>query len=220
MKLLCIGNSHTYMNNLAGMLQSLAGQAGRELCVERITSPWKTLSWHWYDNPKTLEQIDAGGWDAVLLQDHSLRPLEEYPQFERAVGQFANRIRAVGARPLLFSLWPRQHLPEQLPEITEACSRAAVRHRLELVPIGQAWQHAQELAAGEDLELQLYQRDGSHPSIPGSYLAACVLYGVVCQADPAGLGDSYAGEPGCTITLGSRIAGLLRSAAARAITGS
>jgi hypothetical protein len=40
----------------------------------------------------------------------------------------------------------------------------------------------------QEPQLELWARDGSHPSKEGSYVAACVLYAAVCQQSPAGLG--------------------------------
>ena len=57
MKVLFIGNSYTYCNNLPGMLQDLSNAAGKTLETAMVASGGKTLEWHWY-NPETLDAID------------------------------------------------------------------------------------------------------------------------------------------------------------------
>jgi len=72
MKVLFIGNSYTRCNNLLGILKELSNAAGQTLETAMVTSGGKTLEWHWY-NPATLDAVDQGQWDFIVLQDHSLR---------------------------------------------------------------------------------------------------------------------------------------------------
>jgi hypothetical protein len=39
----------------------------------------------------------------------------------------------------------------------------------------------------------LHDRDGSHPTLAGSYLAACTFYGTLLKDSPVGLGAAVAG---------------------------
>ena len=52
-----------------------------------------------------------------------------------------------------------------------------------VAPVGIAWQNGML----KDPQLGLWQADGLHPSIEGSYLAACVFYAVIYQQSPEGL---------------------------------
>jgi hypothetical protein len=63
---------------------------------------------------------------------------------------------------------------------------------------GDAWQAAHR----QDPRLPLWQVDGNHPTLAGTYLAACVLYGRIFNASPAGI-------PG-TAGLPPDVAGLLQ----------
>ena len=53
----------------------------------------------------------------------------------------------------------------------------------DVAPVGTAWQWALR----EDPALELYMRDGSHPSPDGTYLAACVFYATLLDKNPVGL---------------------------------
>ncbi|MBK8172188.1 MAG: hypothetical protein IPK60_17845 [Sandaracinaceae bacterium] len=64
------------------------------------------------------------------------------------------------------------------------------------------------LADGSDFAL-LYEADGSHPSVRGAYLAACILAGTITESSVTDFID----EP----TLGSAVSGELRSACARTL---
>jgi hypothetical protein len=51
-------------------------------------------------------------------------------------------------------------------------------------PVGAAWAEA----VRRDRTVDLWARDGRHPSLTGSYLAACVFHAQLVHRDPAGSG--------------------------------
>ena len=72
LRVLFIGNSYTYYNNLPKLLESIAEseKAGPRIQTEVSLSGGKSLQWHW-ENKKALEAVRRGGWDFVVLQEHS-----------------------------------------------------------------------------------------------------------------------------------------------------
>jgi hypothetical protein len=54
---------------------------------------------------------------------------------------------------------------------------------IKLAPVGVAWAEAQR----QNPQVELWQEDGSHPSLQGTYLAACVFYAVIFRESPEGL---------------------------------
>ena len=71
-------------------------------------------------------------------------------------------------------------------------------HTVWMAPVGLAFAHIHDnvVAAGFNASLtgntfyDLYNADGSHPSLAGSYLAACVLYATMTGETPVGSNDS------------------------------
>jgi hypothetical protein len=59
-----------------------------------------------------------------------------------------------------------------------------------VAPVGLAWQEAVQTKP----DVALWDADGSHPALPGSYLAACVLYTTLFGKSPEGL-DYHASLP-------------------------
>jgi hypothetical protein len=55
---------------------------------------------------------------------------------------------------------------------------------LAIAPVGFAW----EIGLRSASQLDLWVEDGSHPTREGTYLAACVLYGVIFGQSPEGIG--------------------------------
>jgi hypothetical protein len=187
MKTLFIGNSYTYCNNLPGMLRDLSNAAGKTVDTAAVTSGGKTLTWHWY-NPESLETIAEGGWDFVVLQDQSLRAIEEPEKFRSAASRLAGKIHEVNATPVLYVTWARQHIPEMQDVITETYMRVAREIDAKLAPVGPAWRKALTATPG----LSLHVEDRSHPSMLGTYLAACVFYGTLFDETPVGLANEFA----------------------------
>jgi hypothetical protein len=55
---------------------------------------------------------------------------------------------------------------------------------LTIAPVGVAWRNGLRSAP----QLDLWVEDGSHPDREGTYLAACVLYAVIFDQSPEGIG--------------------------------
>jgi hypothetical protein len=79
--------------------------------------------------------------------------------------------------------WARQHAPESQQAITDAYTSIGKEIGAIVVPVGLAWQ---KFLAKHDRPL-LYDRDQSHPSLAGSYLAACVFLVVLLKINPVGI---------------------------------
>jgi hypothetical protein len=88
-----------------------------------------------------------------------------------AVRLFDSEIKRQGARTVLLLTWSRKAEPEQQADLNYAYDSIAREIGAILAPVGPAWQESR--ARHPDLEL--YAKDGSHPSSLGSYLLACVL---------------------------------------------
>ena len=106
----------------------------------------------------------------------------QYPMEVPGVS-IANFIRAAGARPALYMIWPRQERQDEFPDVIQSYHTAAEEARAELYAVGEAW-----LAAWEaDPDLPLYGPDGVHPSVMGSYLAALTIYRGIAGREPPSL---------------------------------
>jgi hypothetical protein len=194
-RILFIGNSYTFVNDLPHMVAALA-KAGRHSAEVGMAAEggW-TLSDH-AGSPQTLSTLQSSKWDVVILQEQSQLPaLEPYrtASMYPAARLLARRIRAGGAAPLFFLTWahrdgwPEQNLngyePMQL-QITQGYVGIGQELGMRIAPVGEAWR----VARRQHPRLALWQADGSHPNQPGTYLAACVFYATIFQQSPEGLG--------------------------------
>jgi hypothetical protein len=115
-------------------------------------------------------------------------------------------IRAAGARTALYMTWARQHVPETQRAITEAYESIGSEIGATVVPVGVAW----ETFLARCKSPILHDKDKSHPTLAGSYLAACVFYAVMFAGSPTDLGVGVDG-------LSDQDAQILRQAAQAAV---
>jgi len=179
LKVLFVGNSHTFVNDLPGAFGRLVSPA-RPLVVKDVVRGGATLSEH-LEYRVAERAIRAERWDFVVLQEQSLWPTMNPGDFEASVRRFDAVIRAAGARTAIYELWPRR--AGQDPVALDAIyARVARAIGALLVPVGPAWERA--LAA--DPALVLYMPDGYHPTPAGTYLAALVFARALASRDPMG----------------------------------
>lgn len=56
-----------------------------------------------------------------------------------------------------------------------------------IAPVGEAWKKVYTQLENNSKEASLYYGDEKHPSVRGSYLAACTIYATIFQKSPVGL---------------------------------
>lgn len=172
-KVLYIGNSYTFYHRMPATVAAMsrADTSPRELHATVVAVPGATLEHHWASEA-ARNAIRARKWDYVVLQEQSLLPLEQKERMYKTVRLLDQEIKQNGARTVLFVTWARQDQPETQRALTAAYHAIAQELGALIAPVGPAWQIAREGAA----DPSLYEPDGSHPSVNGSYLAACVIY--------------------------------------------
>ena len=184
---LFVGNSYTAYNDLPGLVESLGEASPTPVSTDSITAGSARVIDH-LANPKVIEAL-SGDWSVIVIQGQSLEPILDYPTFEAAVVDFAELSAKAGdPRVLLYQTWPRgadnldlvvidMSVDEMLEALVSSYTRAALASGTEVAPVGEAWMFALRL----DPQIELHATDGSHPSLAGSYLAACVFFGKLVE---------------------------------------
>jgi hypothetical protein len=180
-RFLFIGNSYTYCNELPTLVAQLAVAGGKNADVHQITSGGVTLEWH-AQNEVTLAAL-CEPWDFVVLQEHSIRPVQDTPKMFQAVRVLQSLIAPTGAQTVLYMTWARQHFLEMQAGLARVYTVLAQKIGARVAPVGLAW----EAALIADASVSLYEEDRSHPTPVGSYLAACVFYATFFDESPVGL---------------------------------
>ena len=193
LNILFVGNSFTARNDLPWLIAQIAAADGRSLTHRLISAGGASLRQHWNKGEAT-KAIETGGYDYVVLQEQSTLPAKNAERMAENVRLFDACIRAAGSRTALYMTWARQHAPQTQDAITAAYEDVGRELGATVIPVGRAWQ----AFVGTHDQPALYDRDGSHPSLAGSYLAACVMYGVLfrrsltdLQVGVAGLAEAH-----------------------------
>jgi hypothetical protein len=180
--MLFIGNSFTQRNNLPGLLADFAAARQLRLEHELISAGGASLRTHW-NAGKAARTIEKGRFDYVVLQEQSTLPVKNAARMAENVRLFDEVIRQARSRTVLYMTWARQHAPETQRAITNAYQTLGEELGAIVVPVGVVWE---KLLSQSD-DPVLYDRDQSHPTLAGSYLAACTFLACLFRASPVGV---------------------------------
>lgn len=168
---LFIGNSLTYTNDLPAVLTAIAASGGDTIRTSIVAQPDFAL----IDHLATGDAARAIGQDhwryVVLQQGPSTLPAnrDSLVIWSKA---FAPLIRAQGATPALFMVWPDASRTAYFEDCRQSYFAANEAIGGVFLPAGEAWVHAWDANPA----LVFYAADGVHPSPLGTYVAALVMY--------------------------------------------
>ena len=190
-RVLFIGNSYTFVNDLPNMFAKLARSGGNKVEVGMSAQGGWTLSEH-LQSAETLHLLNSEKWKFVVLQEQSQIPSVASARTQAmypAARELVQKIKEIGATPIFFVTWAhRDGWPERgmkdyesmQAQINYGYTEIAQELNAPIAPVGAAWQ----VAVQQHPDLILWQEDGSHPTESGTYLAACVFYAVIFHESP------------------------------------
>ncbi len=200
--LLWVGNSFFYYNNSmhghVGIMLNEAGIKGHRATSATISGSginWHDLEAHFKpggvasysfapDNSVVFNTF-AKPFDGVIMMDCSQCPVHPVmkPIFYEFMAKNSAIARKNGAAPILFMSWAYQDVPSMTQELAAEYIKAGKQNNALVVPAGIAF--ANSIAKRADLNL--YVADKRHPSVAGTYLAACTVLASVYKVNPIGL---------------------------------
>jgi hypothetical protein len=189
LRVLFLGNSLTYVNDLPGMVAEIAAAAGGDVTIEvRDESQANfAIEDHW-NRGASMSALGDGPWHVVVMQQGPSSLPENQAYLREWTVRMADRIRDRGARPGLYMVWPDDSRPQAFDAVSTAYREAAVAADAALYPAGEAWRAAWRA----DPTLALYGPDGFHPSELGTYLAALTIFHGVTGQSVVGLSTTHA----------------------------
>lgn len=198
-KILFLGNSYIYVNDLPNVLLNLAQSGGYDLITDHVTRGGATLQDFLCLGDELNNVLDyklrENSWNFVVLQEQSQIPAipdERQAKMYPSIRLLNNKIKGCGAETILFMTWGRQFGDVETKfETFENMQQALKEGYLEIAneissliaSAGIAWSKAKQ----KQKDISLWAKDGSHPSILGTYLTACVFYILLYKQSPVGL---------------------------------
>ncbi|MBS1643883.1 MAG: PKD domain-containing protein [Bacteroidetes bacterium] len=211
LRVLFIGNSYTFVNDLPSMVGNMAVAGGDKLITASSTPGGATLEQH-CNNPATLGLINQGNWDYVVLQEQSQLPSFPEGQVQFDFYPFAKKLDSLVklkntcAKTVFYMTWGRKNGDAaNCGFFPPLCTYLGMDSMLQLrytiaadtnhaviSPVARVWRKLRNANPG----IELYDADESHPSLAGTYAAACSFYSIFFKKNPAlvnfnpGLGSS------------------------------
>jgi chorismate mutase len=184
LRVLFVGNSHTYVNDLPKAVELLSQTANESRLLETkmVAASGATLKDLW-DAGQVAQMLRQEHWDYVVLQEQSQLPITNPGLMHKYVRLFAAQIKQAGARTVLYLTCARKDRPDTQRAIAEAYLAIAKETHAAVVPVGLVWQSVLK----ESSTLPLYDPDESHASPIGTYLTACAFYVAFYGKSPEGL---------------------------------
>lgn len=170
--MLFVGNSYTFANGgiwlqVKEIYQSLETDT---LSVSSVTTGGATFQDHW-QNQSLREKIQSGEWNMVVLQEQSCMPVVR-PELTYTYGDSLSLlVTESGCEPVFFMTWARKRDPFMLEGLELGYSRMGFANGAVVSPCGIAF----DIVRREEPGIDPYASDGAHPSLHGTYLAACVI---------------------------------------------
>lgn len=189
LRVLFVGNSHSYEQDLSGLVRLVARQAGNtELSTARVAFPNFALEDHASDG-SARKALEASDWEYVVMQQGP----SSLPSSQAHLLQWSQwwlpHIAAAGATPVLYQVWPSAGRRGDAANALLSYTNAAAAIGGILAPAGDAFTAALEA----DSQVSVYATDGLHASRRGAYLAALVIVGRILEVDVESLPPTIPG---------------------------
>ena len=172
MKVLFIGNSHTYVHDMPHIFQEIALKDGITVDVTMISHPGWFLAQH-VDAPEARFNILYGCYDYIVLQEHT-HPFGPIDKFHNAVRSLNEFVKQTSSKVIIYPTWAAKAKPEDQEVMSIAFREIAKEIGALVAPVDYNW-----VEARKEHNDELYGPDGEHASTFGSTLAAETIWDTI-----------------------------------------
>ena len=200
-RVLYIGNSYLYYND--SLHNHVRRMFDEFYPTEVDTTNYKSVtisgsrSWH-HNLDHSLNYQNLGAekpFQLVIFQGGSgeTNTASERKTFSKTVKNFVNKIHNSGAEAALYMIHayvePHENTnPQMIKDIKKMYIDAGNENNALVIPVGIAFENSYS----KNPDIKLHKNyDGSHPSLLGTYLAACVVFASITQISPKKVDYSY-----------------------------
>ncbi len=197
LKVLFIGNSYTYSNDLPSQIKAMAKEHDDVSSIEiKLFTPGGAQLKDHLNSSFTMSVLEDGEWDIVIFQGNSLETLKDPIGFKVSALKLAEIAIEAGTKVYFFETWAREKNHSIYSKSWSGGTPAEMQNRIShiytsvtkelpvtIIPIGRTWEGFIKLYPA----IELHSTDGSHPTPGGSYLTACTIFTVLFEQDPTEL---------------------------------
>lgn len=182
-RVLFVGNSHTFFNDMPTIFQMFCRESGTaDAEVVMQAHPGVHLSWHLSQQWELRYGLVQGNFDYMVFQQaaHPCPPMEETLRDGARMVELA---RAQGVKPVATITWCERRFPENQQKMYDIFDALHEQTGVLCSPVGQVFQRVER----EEKDIDLYWVDGEHASMYGSYVIAACAYARIFGKSPIGL---------------------------------
>ena len=192
MKVLFLGNSHTYYNDLPALFAEKCRECGREVETAMLAQPGVTYDWHLTNGTDLRFSFMHGGYDYVVMQQAAHEPCPGTEETLEGALEICRLARMCNIIPVQTVPWARLDVDEQqgMYEKYEIVCREtkAIEN-----PVGRVFEYINKTRP----DIRLHWFDGAHASPYGSYANALCTYKTIFGGDISAVSaDSFESNPG------------------------
>ena len=198
-KVLFLGNSYTYVNDLPTLLHDVALSAGDTVFFDSNSPGGYSFQMHTVD-ATSIAKIMMGGWDYVVLQEQSQMPSFPISQVQTETFPYARKLDSLinaynpCAETVFYMTWGRKNgdasnCASWPPVCTYQGMDSLLKLRYSMMandnqailsPVGAVFHYIRDNYP----LIELYQADESLPSAVDSFAADCCFYCSIFRKDP------------------------------------
>ena len=197
-KVLFIGNSQTFYNDLPSLTSDIATSLGDVLTYEESTIPSFSIQQH-LNKPETMNKIRKGGWEYVIIQERSSSPALWDSYVEKNVYPYIEQMKNFilehnpCAKIILYHTWGyKLGYQQYCSTYPNVCDYSGMDNELQkrfkemqtkfnaiISPVGPVWRNIRSSFP----DIELFDPDNTHPSLKGSYTGALTFYTIIFEKD-------------------------------------
>jgi hypothetical protein len=169
-KILFVGNSLTYTNNLPALVAEKALTKGMHVQPEMLAFPNYALEDHWNDG-RLQHLINNNTFTFVIIQQGPSSQADGRMMLSDYGTKISNLCKKRGAKLVFFMVWPAKSNLHSFDGVIANYTNAAVETQSILCRVGELWKNHFD-ATGD---FSYYGPDEFHPSLKGSSRAAEII---------------------------------------------
>lgn len=182
-ELLFIGNSHSSVNGLPGLVATLIETADPNKKVNTANASGSKFLDERIGDGQTLELLQSRRWSHVFLQAQKYSSSGDFFYPTTSAEEWIRRVKAQQAIPILFPEWPRRGNREEGLRVHELHLYIASQESACVAPVGLVW----DKMIARYPNVDLHAADGNHSNLKGALLTAFVFYQILTKQSAADL---------------------------------
>ena len=185
MKVLFLGNSHTYFNDMPALFRNICRQKGKDVEVSMLAEPGVTYGWHLEQYTDLRFALIHGGYDYMIIQQAAHEPCPSKEETLRDAKTIIDMARKQGVKVIQTLPWARLEIPEEQEKMNDIYNAVADQNSIILNPVGKVF----EYIIKNYPDIRVHWFDGAHASPYGSYANALCTYATLFDSDLDGISN-------------------------------